>query len=81
MIEREFASRMLASTEAALVRARNDAMRQLLYLERLVQPHRSDRSTQPKRVRIILTVFAANCMLLMIGWLFYSGLRDHGAVP
>jgi len=80
IIEKAFASSMVSSTESALIQARNEAMRQLLYLERLVQPHRSDRSTQPKRSRIVLTVFAANCLLVMITWLFYSGFRDHGAV-
>lgn len=77
VLDREFASRMLASSEAELARARSDAMRQLLYLERVVEPHRPDWPTQPRRTRIILTVFAANCLLLMTAWLLYSGLREH----
>lgn len=77
VIEREFASRMLASSEAELARARSEAMRQLLYLERVVQPHLSDRSTQPKRLSAIATFFAANVLAALVGWLLYAGVREH----
>jgi capsular polysaccharide transport system permease protein len=76
-LEREFANRMTSATEAELVRARTEAARQMLYLERVVEPNLSDFSTQPKRIRFVLTVFAANVLLLLIGWLVYSGVREH----
>lgn len=76
-LEREFARRMLTSSEAELVRARNDAARQMLYLERLVEPSLADHATQPKRLRLSLTVFSANVLLILVGWLIYSGLSEH----
>lgn len=76
-LEREFARRMLASSEAELVRARSDAARQMLYLERIVEPHVADYPTQPKRIRSLGTIVAANLLLLLVGWLIYTGLMEH----
>lgn len=79
LLEREFANRMLGAAEAALERARAEAMRQLLYLERIVDPHLSDDSTQPKRLRSVVTVMVANLILLAIGWLMFWGVREHAS--
>lgn len=76
-LEREFARRMLASSEAELVKARSDAARQMLYLERVVEPNLADYATHPKRLRLVLTVFAANCLVILVGWLALSGAREH----
>lgn len=76
-LEREFARRMLANSESELVRTRSDAARQLLYLERVVEPNLADYSTQPKRFRLTLTVFAANMLLILVSWLVYTGLQEH----
>lgn len=78
-LEREFANRLVTSTEAELVRARAEASRQLLYLERIVEPHVADYSTQPKRLANVLTVFSANALLALVGWLMISGVREHAA--
>ncbi len=76
-LEREFANRMVSSAEAELMRARAEATRQLLYLERVVEPHVADYPTQPKRIRSVLTVLAANALLALVGWLMVSGVREH----
>lgn len=76
-LEREFARRMLSNSEAELLRAQTDAARQMLYLERIVEPNLSDYSTQPKRIRIVLTVAAANVLALLLGWIIANGIREH----
>ena len=76
-LEREFANRMVSSAEAELVRARAEGTRQLLYLERVIEPHVADYPTQPKRLRSVLTVLAANALLVLVGWLIVSGVREH----
>ena len=78
-LEREFANKMLTADESELVRTRAEATRQLPYLERLVEPNLSDYSNQPKRLRSVMTVFAANALLLLIGWLIVSGVREHAS--
>lgn len=79
VLEREFAAKMLGATETELARARTEANRQSLYLERVVKPHLADYSTYPKRIVSVLTVAAANTLLVLIGWLILSGIREHAA--
>lgn len=76
-LEREFAKEMASSAEKELLRTRTDATRQLLYLERVVEPHLPDYPLFPKRTRIVLTFAAANILALLILWLIYSGIREH----
>ncbi len=78
-LEREFAKRMLASSEAELVRARSDAARQMLYLERVVEPQLADYPLYPKRLSNILTTLCLNLMVILIAWLVLSGTREHGS--
>lgn len=79
VLEREFANKMLGTNEADLVRAKAEAAKQLLYLERVVEPNLADYSTQPKRLRSVLTVFVANLLLMLIAWLIFIGIREHGS--
>jgi capsular polysaccharide transport system permease protein len=78
-LERDFANRRVTAAEAELVRAREEAARQQLYLERVVEPNLPDYSTQPERIRLTLMVLFANLLLILIGWLVYSGVREHAA--
>lgn len=79
ILEREFANKTLSANESDLVRAKAEAAKQLLYLERVVEPHQADYSTQPKRWRGVLTVLAANLLAVLIGWLIFTGIREHGS--
>ncbi len=79
VLEREFANKMLGTNEADLVRAKAEAAKQLLYLERVVEPHLADDATQPKRWRGLLTVFVANLLLVLVAWLVFTGIREHAS--
>ncbi len=79
VLEREFANKMLGTNEGDLVRAKAEAAKQLLYLERVVEPNLADYSTQPKRWRSVLTIFVANLLLVLIFWLVFTGIREHAA--
>ncbi|WP_242078546.1 chain-length determining protein [Brevundimonas diminuta] len=74
---RELASRNLASATATLNGARQDARRQQLYLERVVSPSLADKPTQPKRLLAILTVFGTMLLLYGVGWLIWTGVKEH----
>lgn len=78
-LEREFAGRLLSAAESETTRSRSEAARQLLYLERVVEPSLPDYSLYPKRYQTFLMVFAFNALLALIGWLVYSGVREHAA--
>ena len=77
--ERNFAEKQVATAEEEMVRARAEAARQQLYLERVVEPNLPDHSTQPERLRLRSVVFFANLLLMLVGWLIYSGVRGHVA--
>lgn len=77
VLEREFANRMLGAAEGELVRARAEAARQLLYLERIVEPNLPDYATLPKRLRMVITFLVINVLLLGLAWLVFSGVREH----
>lgn len=72
LIERELATRMLASATASLENARLEAQRQQLYLERIVEPNRPDYAMYPKKLYalsllllILLAVYGTARLLLL----------------
>jgi capsular polysaccharide transport system permease protein len=77
LLEREFADKMLASAMNSLERARNEAQRKQLYLERIAQPNLPDAAMEPKRLRAVLAVF----VLGLIGWgiltMLIAGIKEH----
>lgn len=77
-LQREFAVKALVSAVTGLEVARNEARRQQLYLERVVEPHVADYSEQPRRLRSVLLTFAGSMMLFFVGWLLLAGVREHG---
>lgn len=78
-LKRDFANRALTSAETELTRARAEARRQHLYLEKIVLPLATDYPTEPRRLSTILTIFSANVILLLVGWLLVTGVREHTA--
>ena len=76
-LQREFAVKALASAVTSLEVARNEARRQQLYLERVVEPHIPDNAEQPRRLRTVILVFAGSLMLFFVGWLLLAGVREH----
>ena len=76
-LQRELADRELAETTSALLTAQQDARRQKLYLDRIVNPNLPDRPTQPHRWTAILTIFASAMLIYGVGWLVWAGVREH----
>lgn len=76
-LQREFAVKALASAVTSLELARNEARRQQLYLERVVEPHVPDYAEQPRRLRSVLLTFGGSLMLFFVGWLLLAGVREH----
>ncbi|WP_156395787.1 capsule biosynthesis protein [Bosea sp. Leaf344] len=76
-LERDFSVKALASSVTSLELARNEARRQLLYLERVVEPHAADYSAEPQRLRMTLIICMASILVFFIGWLFSAGIKEH----
>jgi capsular polysaccharide transport system permease protein len=76
-LESTLADKQLGAAIAELQVARNEAARQQLYLERLVQPSVPDKAMEPRRIRSLFTVF----LLGLIAWgvisLVLTSIREH----
>ncbi len=77
LVEQEFATESMNTSNAALVQARAEAQRQQFYLERVVDPNVPDMPLLPKRLLDILIVFAAATCLYFIAWMFIVGVLEH----
>jgi capsular polysaccharide transport system permease protein len=77
LIEREFAEKAYASTLASLEAARMEANRKNRYLATFVVPTLPDETTEPHRVKAILTVFFGCCLSWAIGLLGIGIIREH----
>ena len=76
-LEREFADKNLAYALTSLTSAKNEAQRQQLYLERLVQASLPDKANEPKRLRSILATFILGLIAFGILSLLVSAVREH----
>ncbi|MNX32773.1 hypothetical protein D3C86_629860 [compost metagenome] len=77
VLQRELSEKALIQASAALLTAEQDARRQKLYLDRIVEPNLADRPIEPRRMRAILIVFLSSLMLYLLGRLLWAGLREH----
>jgi capsular polysaccharide transport system permease protein len=77
VVERDFADKQLASAMASLEQAKNEAQRQQLYLERIVQPSKPDVAMEPRRIRGTFAVFLSSFVLFGILSTLFAGIREH----
>jgi capsular polysaccharide transport system permease protein len=75
--EQDFASQNLDTANAALVKARADALHKQFYLERIVDPNVPDMALLPKRLLNTIVVAAVTTLLYFIGWMFVVGILEH----
>ncbi|MEP9360925.1 capsule biosynthesis protein [Sphingomonas sp. KR3-1] len=75
----ELAAKRYEAATAALDTAREQALRQQLYLVRIVEPNAPGKALYPKRMKLIGTVFFALLLAYAIGWLILAGVREHAA--
>jgi capsular polysaccharide transport system permease protein len=76
-LETVFADKQLGVALADLETARSEALRQQLYLERLVQPSLPDKAMEPRRIRYVLTVFLIGLIVWGVGSLLIAAIREH----
>lgn len=77
VLEQELASELLLLAQTTLESARNDALKQQYYLERVVDPNTPDLPEYPKSLRTVLTIFGFALCLYFIAWMFVVGILEH----
>jgi capsular polysaccharide transport system permease protein len=76
-VESEFADKQLGVALADLETARSEALRQQLYLERLVQPNLPDKAMEPRRFRSMFTVLLVGMIAWGVVSLLIAAIREH----
>jgi capsular polysaccharide transport system permease protein len=76
-VESVFADKQLGVALADLENARSEALRQQLYLERLVQPNLPDKAMEPRRIRSVFTVFLVGMIAWGVVSLVIAAIREH----
>lgn len=72
-----FLQERYASAATAFESARQQAIRQQLYVVRVVEPNLPVKSIYPQRWLVVITVFAILMVVYSIGWLIAAGVREH----
>ncbi|MDC8753783.1 hypothetical protein OIK40_03905 [Erythrobacter sp. sf7] len=76
-VQREFADQQLGLSLAALQDARNEARRQVAYVERVAQPSLPDDALEPRRLRGILSTLIVGLVAWGILTMLLAGVREH----
>jgi len=76
-IRQEFAAKRYEVAAANLEKARDAAMKQQLYIVRVVDPNLPVKSEFPERGKVLLTVLLSLLIAYGIGWLLVAGVREH----
>jgi capsular polysaccharide transport system permease protein len=76
-LEMGFADKQLGVALADLETARSEALRQQLYLERLVQPNLPDKAMEPRRIRSAFTVLLIGLIAWGVVSLLIAAIREH----
>jgi capsular polysaccharide transport system permease protein len=79
MLRRDFLNKRYEAAAASLEKAREQALQQELYLQRVVNPNMPVKALFPERARILATVLVALLLVYSIGWLIVAGVREHAA--
>lgn len=77
VVEKGFTLEQMKIRRAALESAITDAMRQILYLERIVHPNEPDYPIEPLRIRNIFSTFILGLILWGILGMLSAGVREH----
>ena len=78
-LRRQFLAKRYEAAAASLDKARDQAIRQQLYLVRVVDANQPVKALYPERFRILATVVIALLLTYSIGWLIVAGVKEHAA--
>jgi capsular polysaccharide transport system permease protein len=77
MLERDFANKRLEIALASLQLARENAMQQQLYLERIQQSNEPDVAIEPKRLKSVAATFLLSMIIWGVVSLLLTAVKEH----
>jgi capsular polysaccharide transport system permease protein len=79
LLRQSFAAKRYEAARSAQQLARNQAIRQQLFIVPVVDPNLPEKSLYPKRFILLASIFAGLLVSWGIGWLLVAGIREHAA--
>jgi capsular polysaccharide transport system permease protein len=76
-LNRDLADKTLSAAIESLELARQDARRQLIYVEQIVAPNLPDESTEPNVLRTTSTFFVLGFAIFGVLWIITVGAQEH----
>lgn len=76
-VKQELAGKVFETAQAQMETARQEAIRQQIYISTVVRPNLPDEAIEPRRWRYFLTVALLSCWSFMMLYLLASGSREH----
>jgi capsular polysaccharide transport system permease protein len=76
-LNRDLADKTLSAAIESLELARQDARRQLIYVEQIVAPNLPDESTEPNLLRTTSTFFVLGFAIFGVLWIITVGAQEH----
>ena len=76
-MQQEFLAKRYEAAAAAYELSRQQALRQQLYLVRVVDANTPVKSLYPERATILITLLAVLLVAYGIGWLIVAGVKEH----
>lgn len=78
-LKQDFLAKRYEAAATSLEHAREQALKQQLYVVPVVDPNIPVKALFPERFRILATVTVALLLAYSIGWLIAAGVREHAA--
>ena len=78
-LQQQFAAKRYDSAAGALEKAREQLIRQQLFVVRVVNPNIPVHALYPKTGKIVATVFVTLLLVYGLGWLVVAGMKEHTA--
>lgn len=75
-LNRDLADKSLAAATLSLESVRSEARRQQIYIEKIAQPNLPDEPTEPRRLRLIITVLMTALMSYAVIWILSVGAKE-----
>lgn len=78
-LRQQQAAKRYDAAATALEQARSEALKQQLFVVRVVEPNLPVKALYPQRLKLVATVFFGLLLVYAIGWLILAGVREHVA--
>ena len=76
-LQRDFAAKRLELALASLQQARESAMKQQLYLERIAEPKQPDVAIEPRRIRNVCATLLFSLIVWGVASLLVTAVKEH----